>query len=291
MKIDVLGANGQLGNEIRCLSQNYPSYHFVFSDLEDVDICLSESLQQHFEKVRPDVVINCAAYTQVDKAESDRDAAEAVNHKAVELLASFSKTYDFFLFHISTDYVFDGQAYRPYLETDVPAPISVYGSTKRRGEEAIIRIAERAVIIRTSWLYSSFGNNFVKTMLRLGKEKSELRVVSDQIGSPTYAADLALVVMRLMPYVSQIDEVIIFNFTNEGVCSWYDFARTILSRSQIPCKVTPIGSSEYPTAAKRPYYSVLNKQKIKNFLSMEIAHWEDALSRCLSILKDREKQL
>ncbi|MBO4402571.1 MAG: dTDP-4-dehydrorhamnose reductase [Bacteroidales bacterium] len=284
MIIDVLGADGQLGNELRCLSMQYLSHHFVFSDIKDVNICDYDSLKKHFETVSPDVVINCAAYTQVDKAESEAETAELVNHRAVELLADLSKEFAFFLFHISTDYVFDGCACQPYLESDTPSPLSVYGATKRRGEEAILQNAGRAVIIRTSWLYSSFGNNFVKTMLRLGQERPELRVVCDQIGSPTYAADLARVILQFLPHLQEIEEVMLFHFTNEGVCSWYDFARAIVSRLPQTCKVTPIESKDYPSAARRPFYSVLNKRKIKSFLSIEIPHWEDGLSRCLEIL-------
>ena len=284
MKIDVLGANGQLGNELRCLADRYSSHEFVFSDIDEVDICKEESLRYHLEKTAPDVVINCAAYTQVDKAEQDVETADRINHQAVATLAGLSRTVPFFLIDVSTDYVFDGHACRPSVETDLPCPLSVYGSTKLAGEEAIVRLAERAVIIRTAWLYSSFGNNFVKTMLRLGAERPELRVVFDQVGTPTYAADLADVILRFLPHVSQINDVQLFHYANEGVCSWYDFARAVIARLPNACKVIPIESKDYPTPTVRPCYSVLNKGKLKQFLHIEIPHWEDSLSRCLDLL-------
>lgn len=281
MKIDVLGANGQLGNELRCLEKHYPSHQFVFSDIETVNICHFDSLKTHFEQERPDVVINCAAFTQVDKAESEMEAADLINRQAVAYIAECSNLYHFFLVHISTDYVFDGHGFQPYQETDVVHPLSVYGTTKRAGEEAVISTSERAVIIRTAWLYSTFGNNFVKTMLRLGQERSELRVVCDQVGTPTYAADLADAILRFLSHIPDMQGVQLFHFSNEGVCSWYDFARSIVSYLPKPCKVLPILSKEYPTAAVRPFYGVLDKRKIKAFLSMEIPHWEDALARCI----------
>ncbi|MBP5396567.1 MAG: dTDP-4-dehydrorhamnose reductase [Bacteroidales bacterium] len=284
VRIDILGANGQLGSEMRCLSTLHTGFDFTFSDLPDVDITSSESLKSHFDSVRPDIVVNCAAYTAVDRAESESALAEAVNHFSVENIARLSCEYGFLPLHISTDYVFDGTSCRPYLETDPCNPVSVYGRTKRAGEEALMAHARRAVLIRTAWLYSSFGNNFVKTMLRLGQERPVVKVVFDQIGTPTYAADLADVIMRFAGKATEINDVQVFHFTNEGVCSWYDFARRIIASVSESCKVLPIVSSEYPTPVTRPHYSVLDKRKIKEELQIEIPHWEDALQRCLAKL-------
>ncbi|MBO4282035.1 MAG: dTDP-4-dehydrorhamnose reductase [Bacteroidales bacterium] len=284
-RIDILGANGQLGNELRLLSARYPECEFVFSDVADVDITDQAQLHAHLEKIRPQVVVNCAAYTAVDKAETEGAVlAEAVNHKAVSQLAAFTHEFSYLLIHISTDYVFDGTSCKPYLETDTCHPISVYGRTKRAGEEAVLSEAKRAVILRTAWLYSAFGNNFVKTMLRLGKERPEVKVVTDQIGSPTYAADLADAVMRWVEREARVQDVQLYHFTNEGVCSWYDFARSIIARVSSNCRVLPIPSEAYPAPAPRPFYSVLDKRKIKQVLQMEIPHWEDALQRCLTKL-------
>ena len=284
IRIDVLGSNGQLGSEIRCLAASHPEFSFTFSDIGDVDITSQESLRSHFETVRPEVVINCAAYTAVDKAESEPDPADAINRKAVELLADYSREFGFLLIHISTDYVFDGTSCRPYLETDPCNPVSVYGRTKRAGEEALLARAQRAVLVRTGWLFSSYGNNFVKTMLRLGQERPVVKVVFDQVGTPTYAADLADVLLRFAAKAPEINGVQLYHFSNEGVCSWYDFARRIIASVSDRCRVLPIETAEYPTAAQRPSYSVLNKRKIKQELQMEIPHWEDALQRCLAKL-------
>ncbi len=283
--MDVLGAHGQLGNEMRVLSESFPLGEFTFSDVEDVDITDADSLRRHFGQVRPDVVVNCAAYTAVDKAESEEEKADLINHKALENLASCSREYHFLLIHISTDYVFDGTSCRPYVETDVCCPVSAYGRTKRAGEEAVFARAERAVILRTAWLYSAFGNNFVKTMLRLGKEKPEVKVVFDQIGSPTYAADLAEIIMKFIKRADLVHGVELFHFTNEGVCSWYDFARRIIASVSDTCRVKPIESAEYPSPTARPPYSVLNKKKIKTYLQTDIPHWEDALQRCLEQIR------
>lgn len=284
IRVDVLGSNGQLGSEMRCLAASHPEFSFTFSDVGDVDITSLESLRLHFEAVHPDVVVNCAAYTAVDRAESEPEPADAINRKAVELLADFSREFGFLLIHISTDYVFDGTSCRPYLETDPCNPVSVYGRTKRAGEEALFARAQRAVLIRTAWLYSSFGNNFVKTMLRLGQERPVVKVVFDQIGTPTYAADLADVIVRFAAKAPEINDVQVYHFTNEGVCSWYDFARRIIVSVSESCNVLPIVSSEYPTPVTRPHYSVLDKRKIKEALQIEIPHWEDALQRCLAKL-------
>ena len=269
-----MGANGQLGSEMRCLSTLHPEFSFTFSDVADTDITSQESLRSHFETVRPEVVINCAAYTAVDRAESEPEPANAINRKAVELLADFSREFGFLLIHISTDYVFDGTSCRPYLETDPCNPVSVYGRTKRAGEEALLARAQRAVLVRTGWLFSSYGNNFVKTMRRVGEEKQEISVVTDQIGTPTYAADLAEAIVKILPQIKDKQKTV-YHFTNEGVCSWYDFAVEIMMLSKLKCKVNAIPSSAYPTKAVRPFYSVLSKEKIKQDFNLNIPHWKE----------------
>ena len=284
MKIDILGANGQLGNEMRLCAAKCSTNEYCFSDIEEVDITSPESLRHHLETVRPQVVVNCAAYTNVNKAEEEENLADRINHQAVELLARFSREFHYLLIHVSTDYVFDGCSCVPYTEADACCPVSAYGRTKRAGEEAILAFAEKAIIIRTAWLYSSFGNNFVKTMLKLGQEKEEVKVVFDQIGTPTYAADLAEIIMKFISLHEDVKGTEIYHFTNEGVCSWYDFARRIIASVSDTCRVLPIESSEYPTPTRRPPYSVLNKKKLKNRLQTDIPHWEDALERCLAKL-------
>lgn len=290
-RIDILGANGQLGNEIRLLSVRYPEYEFVFSDVGDVDITDKGQLHAHLDCIRPQVVVNCAAYTAVDKAETEgAEMAEAVNHQAVRHLAGFTQEFHYLLIHISTDYVFDGASCKPYLESDPCRPLSVYGRTKRAGEEEVLAHASRAVVLRTAWMFSSFGNNFVKTMRRLGAERPEVRVVADQIGTPTYAADLAEVVMCWVEQEAQVQDVQLYHFTNEGVCSWYDFARSIIASVSPDCRVLPISSEEYPAAAPRPYYSVLSKRKIRQRLQREIPHWEEALQRCLRVIETKNRK-
>ena len=228
-----------------------------------------------------DTIINCAAYTAVDKAETDEIVADSINHLAVENFAKIAKEKGIKLIHISTDYVFDGKAYKPYLEIDAPNPQSVYGKTKLQGERAIQKINPgKTIIIRTSWVFSSHGNNFVKTMLRLGKERDELGVVSDQIGSPTYAGDLAKAILAILPKVTN-DEVGIFHYANEGICSWYDFAKTIFELEGLQPKVNALESFQYPLPASRPFYSVLNKRKIKETYQLEVPHWKESLKLCL----------
>jgi dTDP-4-dehydrorhamnose reductase len=229
------------------------------------------------------VIVNCAAYTAVDQAESDEAAADAINHRAVELLARISKEKQISLIHISTDYVFDGTNCRPYVETDPTNPQGVYGETKRDGEEAMLAVnPENSMIIRTSWVYSSYGANFVKTMLRLGKDRDELGVIFDQVGTPTYARDLAeaiLTMIRSTEHVTRNTEI--YNYSNEGVCSWYDFAKAIFELSGVECSVKPIETKEYPTPAARPHYSLLNKGKIKKEYNVDIPHWRESLKACL----------
>ncbi|MDR3366053.1 MAG: dTDP-4-dehydrorhamnose reductase [Prevotellaceae bacterium] len=279
-KILVTGANGQLGSEIRELaSACAASLELVFTDVAELDITNLEAVQAFFRKENPDFVVNCAAYTAVDKAEAEKELAEAINYLAVANLAKASAAAGARFVHISTDYVFDGRKNRPYREDDRTNPQSVYGLTKMRGEEAALAYIG-SMVIRTGWLYSNFGNNFVKTMLRLGAEKPQLSVVYDQVGTPTNAADLARCILSIIGKVAVREKEFVsgvFHFSNEGVCSWYDFAVQVMKLGKRPCKVLPIESSAYPTPAPRPTYSVLCKEKIKAAYDVEIAHWADSL--------------
>lgn len=278
----VTGANGQLGSEIRTLASDYQDYTFTFSNRDTLDLSSINSIETYFQDKTFDVIINCAAYTAVDKAESDEELAYAINHKAVETLAHIAKAKEIALVQISTDYVFDGTNFRPYSETDTTNPQSVYGASKLSGEKALLSInPKNSIIIRTSWVYSSFGNNFVKTMLRLGKERDELGVVFDQVGTPTYAKDLAEAVLEIIPQLTN-EDVELYNYSNEGVCSWYDFSKAIFDISDITCYVKPIETKEYPTPAARPHYSLLNKSKIKNSYSITIPYWRDSLIEALA---------
>jgi dTDP-4-dehydrorhamnose reductase len=282
----VTGSSGQLGSELRKLSSNY-AYNFFFTDKNELDIANKEDIKTFVEKNNINTIINCAAYTAVDNAQDDKLNANKINHLAVKYLAQISKKYNISLIHISTDYVFDGKNYRPYVEDDITNPQSVYGQTKLDGEKAMIEINPlNSLIIRTSWVYSSFGNNFVKTMIRLGYEKDELGVIFDQIGTPTYAADLAKNILDILPNIKN-DNVQIYNYSNEGVISWYDFAKEIMRMAKIDCKVNPIETSEYPTPAKRPLYSLLNKSKIKKEFGIIIPYWKDSLDECLQALGER----
>ncbi len=281
----ITGSNGQLGNEIRVLSKKHPDFNFFFTDVAELDITDKAAIEHFVSENKISHIINCAAYTAVDKAEEEKDLAYKINVEAVKNLALVSKAYNALLIHISTDYVYDGKNYKPYLESDPIAPQSHYAFTKAEAERAIREISGRAIIIRTSWLYSSFGKNFVKTMIKLGKERDQLSVVRDQIGTPTYALDLAEVSLKFIAD-HQATEVEIYNFSNEGVCSWYDFAKEIMEIKNIDCKIIPIESKDYPTPAVRPFYSVFNKTKITQTLPIEIPHWKDSLKQCLNLLKD-----
>ena len=281
----VTGSKGQLGNEIQKLASSYPSIKFYFTDVEELDITDVEQLDKFFIENKIDFIINCAAYTAVDKAETDRKLADLINVTAVKYLAEISKKFKTTLIHISTDYVFDGRNYKPYVETDKPNPISYYGQTKLNGEIQIEKYAGNAIIIRTSWLYSGFGNNFVKTMIKYGNERDSLKVVADQVGTPTYAGDLAKAILKIIPELKNINGIEIYNFSNEGAISWYDFAEAIMKLKNINCKIIPIESKDYPTPAPRPFYSILNKAKIKNDFSIEIPYWLDSLEKCLAELK------
>jgi dTDP-4-dehydrorhamnose reductase len=283
----VTGAKGQLGSELRYLSENEPSlcehFNFIFADRKILDITSQSAIEQLCVSHNVHVIINCAAYTAVDKAEVEQDAAYSINHHAVENLASIAKKKSIKLIHISTDYVFDGKNYKPYIETDTPNPQNIYGKSKLAGEQAMQSInPENSIIIRTSWVYSSFGNNFVKTILRLGQERDELNVVVDQIGSPTYARDLARAILQIIPQLNNRN-VEIFHYSNEGVCSWYDFAKAIFEVTEIDCKVSAIPGSDYPKPAIRPFYSVLNKSKIETNFSAINPHWRCSMLNMLEV--------
>lgn len=283
MKILVIGSQGQLASELRAISSDYPNHELTFLPKEEIDITQAPDIEKKVRAVNPQVIINCSAYTAVDKAESEVDQAELINVRAVENLAMVSKKFDLHLIHISTDFVFDGLEKRPRVESDPSHPLSVYGRTKLEGENKIIASGVSFSIIRTSWLYSSFGNNFVKTMIRLGREKDQISVVNDQIGSPTYARDLAQMILeRINGLIKHKNEI--FHYSNEGEASWYDFAVETMNQKNLRCKVNPIPTVQYPTPARRPAYSLLDKSKIKSTLGIRIAPWKDSLKSCLSLL-------
>ncbi len=284
MNILVTGSKGQLGSEIQRIAPLYPNYNFVFTDVEELDITKKKDLEKFFEKNNFNVLINCAAFTAVDKCETEKESARKLNVLAVKNLAVVCAKNNVAIIHISTDYVFDGKNHLPYKETDFTNPDSYYGETKLDGEEMLEEFANTAIIMRTSWLYSSFGNNFVKTILKYSKERDELKVVYDQIGTPTYAADLAKTITDNVDKIEFFTGVHYFHYSNEGVCSWYDFAKEIVDIKQIDCKITAIETSEYPLPAPRPAYSILSKAKIKDELNIEIPHWKDSLKICLKEL-------
>jgi dTDP-4-dehydrorhamnose reductase len=281
----VTGANGQLAYEIKSLSHQFINYRFFFTRKEDLPIESREALEIFFEKNLVDYCINCAAYTAVDKAESEREKAFLINADAVGELANICNAHQTKLIHISTDYVYDGSKEIALKEENAVAPLNVYGLSKLKGEELALNKNPSTLIIRTSWVYSSFGNNFVKTMLRLFKEKEEINVVSDQFGSPTYAADLADVIMKFITRIDQGENFSgIVHYCNDGVTNWFEFADEIKTLVKSNCKINPIASSSYVTAAKRPQYSVLDTSKIKNLLQLEIPDWKISLQKCLQVL-------
>ncbi|GMN89710.1 dTDP-4-dehydrorhamnose reductase [Francisella sciaenopsi] len=289
MKVLVTGSNGQLGSELKELVPNpkleIQNYTFIFADSKSLDITDHQAVERFVVEHDIEAIINCAAYTAVDKAESDIEMADKINHLAVANMAELAKKYSIKLIHISTDYVFNGESFRPYIESDKTNPQSIYGSTKLAGEEAIQRINPKgSIIIRTSWVCSYYGNNFVKTMLRLGRERDTLGVIYDQVGTPTYAKDLAKAILDILPKI-QNSKFKIYNYSNEGVTSWYDFAKEIMSIAKIECQVNPIETVAYPTPAKRPHYSVLNKSKIKSEFGIEIPYWKDSLRDCIKRLQ------
>ena len=277
----VTGANGQLGSELKDFELKYPQFNFYFTNSQELDITNHSLVRSFIIENKIEIIVNCAAYTAVDKAETEHVLCNEINHLAVANFAQIAKEQNIKLVQISTDYVFDGESYKPYLESDSTNPQSVYGTTKLAGEIAMQNIApQNSIIIRTSWVYSSYGNNFVKTMLRLGREREELSIIVDQVGTPTYAKDLAKAILEILPQLEK-KEVAIYNFSNLGVCSWYDFAKAIFESSGIKVNVAPIETSQYPTAAKRPLYSVMNKRKITEKFNITIPYWKDSLRECL----------
>lgn len=280
----VTGCNGQLGNEMQLQSRENKGYRYFFTDVADLDICDEAAVRNYVERNEIDIIVNCAAYTAVDKAEDNKEICEKLNKVAPGYLAKAIQSRGGSLVQISTDYVFDGTAHIPYREELPTCPNSEYGLTKLGGEQEAQKYCQKTLIIRTAWLYSTFGNNYVKTMLRLGREKAELGVIFDQIGTPTYARDLAVAIFAairngIIPGV--------YHFSNEGVCSWYDFTKAIHSLAGITsCKVNPLHTEEYPTRAKRPHYSVLDKTKIKKTYGIEIPYWLDSLKECIAKMKE-----
>lgn len=286
MKIVVFGAHGQLGRKIQDWDKEHAGEHeFVFTDIEDIDITNAEAIESFMSAYKPQVMINCAAYTAVDRAEDEQESAYRINCYAVQLLSEAASRHDAFMVHVSTDYVFDGLHYCPYVETDATSPVSVYGATKWKGEQAMQQSGCKGVIIRTAWLYSEYGNNFVKTMLRLGTEKEQISVVCDQVGTPTYAGDLAEAIMCVVNNKDKVDGLQYYHFSNEGAISWFDFSQAIMEISHKSCKVNTILGANYPAKAHRPYYSVLDKSKIKQHFGISIPYWKDSLVKCIHLLQ------
>lgn len=282
----ITGSDGQLGNELKLSSKNYSGYEFVFTDIDTLDVTDREALNETIKRTEPDWIINCVAYNFVDKAETDQENAFRINSVAPGNIAEAIKGTDCKLIHVSTDYVFDGSSAFPYNESSVTNPQSAYGRSKLEGEKNALR-HPYTMIIRTAWLYSSFGNNFLKTILRLSSEKESLPVVFDQTGTPTYAADLADAILTIISKVIRNQSVFtagIYHFSNEGVCSWYDFATEIVNEKGSKCRIIPILSKDFHSVAKRPAYSVLDKSKIKETYGLEIPHWREGLQRCMKLL-------
>lgn len=286
----VTGSKGQVGMELQTLSSQFPAFNFIFVDVEELDITNPVSVKTFFSENKIDYCINCAAYTAVDKAETETNLAWKVNTVGPENLSISCASHKALMLHISTDYVYHTQATKPYIESDYTSPQGTYARTKLQGDEAVLRNNPGGtIVIRTSWVYSSFGNNFVKTMLRLGAEKDEISVIYDQIGTPTYARDLAMVMLKIVQAAENqtVDKKFlsgVYHFSNEGVTSWYDFAVAVFDLKNMAVKVKPIETKEYPTPAKRPPYSLLNKAKIRNTFGIEIEHWQHSLRKCLDLL-------
>ncbi len=288
MKILVTGSNGQLGSELQSISDQV-KHEFIFTDIEELNICDENEITSFFEHMPVNMVINCAAYTAVDLAEKEIDKAYMINATAPKILSERSRRINASIIHISTDFVFNGLNYKPYTEEDVTAPVNVYGQTKYEGEIRLMKENPKSLILRTSWLYSAFGNNFVKTMLKLGKEKKELNVIFDQVGTPTYAGDLARALLHIVDQMESEpagkNQWGLYHFSNEGVASWYDFAYEIFRLKKMNITLNPIFTRNYPTPAKRPHYSVMDKSKIKSSFGLIIPHWKESLKKCLSLMK------
>ena len=283
----ITGANGQLGSELRVIEKGFAGMQCLFHDVDTLDITNASAVEKFFIDHKPTYVINCAAYTAVDKAESDQEKARAINVSAVEILVDACRRHSAYLIHISTDYVFDGKSTVPYTEDMAVNPISAYGKTKELGER-VVRDYEKGLIVRTSWLYSCFGNNIVKTILRLSNERPEISFITDQSGCPTYAADLALAGQTIVNHIDKKSRKFvrgIYHYSNEGSCTWFEFAQTIVSLTGRSCKVNPILTRDYPTPAVRPAYSVFDKNKIKQTWNVAVPGWLDGLKRCLEKMK------
>ena len=288
-KILVTGATGQLGSELKVLAPSYSQFEWVFADRSLLDLSHLESISNVLDQIQPQIILNCAAYTAVDKAESETDLADILNHQAVAVLAQWSHSNGCQLIHISTDYVFDGNSSTPLKEDAATGPINVYGQTKLAGEQACLRENPNAIIIRTSWVYSSFGANFVKIMRKLMQERDSLNVVNDQIGSPTYAADLAQAMMTIITHSNW--QAGIYNYSNEGSCSWYDCAVAIQEIGGFECTVTGIPTTEYHTPAQRPYYSLLDKSKIATTFGVVVPGYRESLEKCMALIRDNSSNL
>ena len=285
MKLLITGAHGQLGNEIHDNRKDYPHYEFTFTDIDELDITDYKSIIEFIKGKGFDFIINCAAYTAVDKAESEKDKAYLINKTAAGNLARASAENGIKLVQISTDFIFNGKNSKPYIETDEADPLSVYGSSKLEGEKQVTASGCTSLIIRTSWLYSIYGNNFVKTIIKMAREKGKISIVYDQIGTPTYAYDLAKVILKILPEIKDGTKNI-YHYSNEGVASWYDFAVAICEMTGIKCDIRPIESREYPAPAKRPEYSVLNKARIKGETGIEIPYWRNSLRKCIGMMNE-----
>ncbi len=283
LHILVTGSKGQLGSEIKKVSKDYPTIQFTFVDREEMPLDDNDLIITFLNQLQPNLIVSAGAYTAVDQAENEKELVNQINHFAVATMAKWCSNNHAKLIHISTDYVFDGKSAIPYKESDHTSPINWYGETKLRGEQAIESIMQEAVIIRTAWVYSEYGNNFVKTMLRLMKDRESIGVVNDQVGAPTYAFDLAKAIMTIIESDNWVSGV--FHFSNEGEISWYDFAKEIQRLSSLNCQVNPVTSDQFPTTAKRPNYSLLDKTKIKQTYKLDVPSWEQSLEECLNILK------
>ena len=279
----ITGSHGQLGNEMQQAAARFPAFRFIYTDVEDLDICDKAALDAFVKANGVNIIVNCAAYTTVDKAEDDVELCYKINAEAVRNIGEVAHQNGLKVVHVSTDYVFDGTNYLPYSEDQAVSPNTVYGKSKLAGEQALMETCEQTVILRTAWLYSSFGNNFVKTMIKLGTERDSLNVIFDQIGTPTYAADLADTILKILSHETFTPGM--YHFSDEGVCSWYDFTKTIHRIAGITCDVRPIETKDYPARTPRPHYSVLNKAKIKATYGITIPHWEESLERCMKILQ------
>lgn len=279
----ITGSKGQLGNEMQQAAPRFPQFTFIYTDVDELDICNKIALDNFVKANEVNFIVNCAAYTAVDKAEDDVELCYKINAEAVRNIGEVATANGVKVVHLSTDYVFDGTNYLPYSEDQAVCPATIYGKSKLAGEEALLETCPQSVILRTAWLYSSFGNNFVKTMMKLGTERDSLTVIFDQVGSPTYAADLAEAILQVISHDTFVPGI--YHFSDEGVCSWYDFTKTIHRIAGITCDVKPIETKDYPAKTPRPHYSVLNKAKIKSTYGITIPHWEESLERCIELLK------